>query len=265
MRIFSNRTFILRLFHVFNHIAFIYGLFVYGFFPLGLSLACWFIYGCFGISIGFHRLLSHKSFEAHPVGYYLMSILGSLATGGSPITWVGAHRLHHTYPDHKGDPHSMQNQNSLSIYFHLWKPFFIRRKHIRELVKDPFQVFLHRHYFLLLTVFAGLLYALSPFIGIFCYSVPAVMAFHAFGMINTFGHSHGYRTFETSDHSTNSWIANLLTWGEGWHNNHQRYPKRYRIGINSMEIDISAWIIENVPFIATQRFRQTHSSDTKKT
>jgi fatty-acid desaturase len=250
-----SKTSLLRCFHIFNHLAFFAGIGHYGWSPLWISVLFWFLYGCLGISIGFHRLLSHKAFEAHPLGYYVTSVLGSLATGGSPISWVGAHRLHHTYPDQPQDPHSLKNQSFLHIYLHLWSPFLIKRKHIRELVKDPFQVFLHRYYFHLLLLFAATLYLISPYVGIFCYSVPAVMAFHAFGMINTFGHGHGYRTYPTEDSSSNSWVANLLTWGEGWHNNHHKYPNKYRIGLRHFEIDISAWVIENIPFVATDRFR----------
>lgn len=244
-----NRTVLLRIFHVVNHLAFAFGIFSYSPMWLLLTIFCWFLYGSLGISIGFHRLLAHRSFQPTRLGLKLTALLGCFATGGSPLAWVGAHRLHHTYPDRNGDPHSLEIDSWWRIYFHLWKPFGIHRKHIRDQLKDPYLKALHRYYFLILILFSGSLYLTSIPLGIFAYSGPAVLAFHAFGLINTFGHFHGYRNFETKDRSTNSWVANLLTWGEGWHNNHHKYPSSYRIGFKSNEIDISAWIIENVPFL----------------
>jgi len=250
-----SRTYLLRALHVLNHVAFLYGLYWYNPSWLLLSVFCWFLFGCFGISIGFHRLLSHRSFETTKFGMKAMSLLGCLATGGSPVSWVGAHRLHHTFPDKTGDPHSWKVSGKFNVYFHFWPTFAIRRKHIRDLLKDPYQKFLHRNYFLIIFSYAGFLYLISPIAGIFAYSIPAVFAFHAFGLINTFGHGHGYRNFDVNDLSTNSWVANLLTWGEGWHNNHHRYPSYYRIGLKPNEVDISAWVIEHIPFVVKNRNR----------
>jgi fatty-acid desaturase len=250
-----NRSHTLRVFHVVNHIALGYGLFQFSPAWLLLSVFCWFLFGCLGISIGYHRLLSHRSFTPTPLGYYLTSLLGCLATGGSPLTWVGAHRLHHTHPDKKGDPHSGLVDGWLRVYFHVWKPFLIKRCHLRDLLKDPFQRSLHRHYFLIIISYILLLSLFGREAVIFAYCVPAVMAFHAFGLINTFGHFHGYRSYDVKDNSTNSWVANLLTWGEGWHNNHHKSPSSYRIGRLKYEWDISAWVIEHIPYIAISRNR----------
>ena len=141
----------------------------------------------------------------------------------------------------------------MEAIYHAWKPFIIRRRYIRDQLKSPYLKFLHRYYFFILLLYAGLFYWISIPLGIFVYSGPAALAFHGFGLVNTFGHFHGYRNFETKDNSTNSWIANLITWGEGWHNNHHKYPSSYRMGFKPNELDISAWVIENVPFIAKRK------------
>ena len=125
-----NRTVLLRLIHIINHIAFIYGLYWYSPWWLGLTVVCWFFYGCFGISIGFHRLLSHRSFEPTNFSLKMTTLLGCLATGGRPITWVGAHRLHHAFSDRAGDPHSIKVHSWWRVYFHAWKPFIMHGSHL---------------------------------------------------------------------------------------------------------------------------------------
>jgi fatty-acid desaturase len=244
-----NRSQKLRLFHVFNHAASIWAIYHYGFHWLPLSLLIWTAIGSFGISIGFHRLLSHRSFSTSPLLNIVLPAIGCLATGGSPLGWAGAHRLHHRYTDRPGDPHSWQGIGKLRVYTHMWDQVVVPKSMVKDLIKNPALRWMHRHYFKILLSWAFLLYAIHPAAGAFGYSLPAVFAFHAFGLINLFGHVHGYRNFDTADTSTNSWIANLLTCGEGWHNNHHRYPAHYRIGLKPNEIDISAWLLERLPIM----------------
>lgn len=247
-------NFFLRFMHIFNHIAVIYGLIVYSFWWFFLGLFVWFLFGCIGISITFHRYLSHKSFLiSNDITKKIGVILGCLATAGSPITWVGTHRRHHLFSDKKGDPHSIKNDGWLRTYFHLWKPFFIGKEHIKDICKDSFLKRIHRYYPFIIFFYAGLLFLFDPCFLIFAYCLPATFAFHAFGLVNTFGHQHGYKNWEISNNSTNSWIANFLTWGEGWHNNHHRFPGLHRIGLLANEVDISAWVLENIPGISKNR------------
>ena len=246
-------NFFLRFMHLFNHIIVVYGLIVYSPWWIFLGLFFWFLFGCIGISITFHRHLSHGSFTANDKARKAGIILGCLATAGSPVMWVGTHRLHHSFSDKKGDPHSIFNDGWLRTYLHFWKPFFVGKKYIKDIYKDPFLKWTHRYYPFIVLSYAGSLFLLDPCIGIFAYSLPSVFAFHAFALVNTFGHWHGYRSWKISNNSTNSWIANILTWGEGWHNNHHRFPGMHRMGFLSREVDISAWILENIPGISKNR------------
>ncbi len=234
----------LRIVHLLNHLALAYGLVAGEWWMWLAAFFVWNLIGSFGISIGYHRLLSHKSFRTSLWLTNLFSFIGCLATGGSPLSWVGSHRLHHASPDGKLDPHSPIQKGYLPIYLHFWGNVIIPRRHIRDLLKSPFQRFLHRHYFKILVLWAALLYLWDPLIGVFVYSVPAVFAFHAFGMINTLCHKFGYRNFEVKDTSTNNWFVNIWTCGEGWHNNHHKNPSSYRIGLKRYEFDLSAFLIE---------------------
>lgn len=250
----------LRVMHIINHLLVAGGLYyMFSSQWLLVSVFAWFLYGCLGISIGYHRYLAHRSYVAQtPALTNLFILLGCFATGGSPITWAGSHRLHHTHPDKPGDPHSMLNDGALRIYTHLWKPFTLKRKHVRDLLSDPFLRFLHHYYELVVLSWALLLLLIDTKMLIYFYALPSVFAFHAFGLINTLGHYHGYRTYNVNDQSTNSWIANILTWGEGWHNNHHKFPASHRIGLLPYELDIGAYVIEYLPGLAKHRTRLTH-------
>ncbi len=250
-----NASVKLRFFHLFNHCALVSGLFLYSPLWLLLSFFVWWLIGSLGISIGFHRLLSHKSFRTTSFLGNIFTFIGCLATGGGPVAWVGAHRMHHMHTDKPKDPHSWKEIGALRVYTHYWSPLTIRYSVVRDLLKKPFIVYLQRNYFLIISLWSGTLYLWDPVIGIFAYSAPSVLAFHAFGMINLFGHIHGYRSYNTMDSSTNSWVANLLTFGEGWHNNHHKYPTSYRIGLGRHEYDISAWFLEKFNIISKDNFK----------
>jgi fatty-acid desaturase len=234
----------LRAFHLLNHIALIAGLYFGELWMWVGSFLIWNIIGSIGISIGFHRLLSHKSLEVSEALEKAFCLIGCLATGGSPLSWAGAHRMHHAYPDGDLDPHSPKIKGAAKVYLHLWGQVNIKRKFVSDLIRSPFHCWVHRNYFLILTMWVAGLYTINPLVGIFCYSVPATFAFHSFGLINTLCHKFGYRNYETRDSSTNNWFVNIFTCGEGWHNNHHRYPGSYRIRRRRFEFDLSAFIIE---------------------
>lgn len=236
----------LRAFHAINHLialwVILYGSLLWFIYAYGV----WFIIGCIGITVGFHRLLAHKSFKAPKWFRTLSTVLGSLATGGTPMGWVGNHREHHRSPDQPGDPHSPWILGFWRTYFHYWGHVKIRRRFIVDLLRDPVVVFCHKNYFLILLSYAATLYLLFGFSGLAIgYSIPSVYAFHGYGMINSMGHKYGYRTYDVKDHSTNNWIVNILTF-EGWHNNHHNNPNSWHIGERWWEFDPGAWIISLV-------------------
>ncbi len=242
-------TKILQLLHVANHLLLILGL-LWGQWWMWLAgFAWWYVIGTLGISIGFHRLLSHRSFRTYPWFEKLCTYLGCLATGGSPLGWVGVHRMHHQQPDKAGDPHSPLVIGAWRSYTHNWGTLQIKRRHIKDVLKMPHVRFAHRHYFKILLAWAGLLFLIDPLWGIFGYALPSVLAFHAYGQINTFCHYFGYQTHATGDSSRNNWFVNILTCGEGWHNNHHRFPNDYRIGKKFWEWDPGAWVLERCKLI----------------
>lgn len=258
-----SRSWLLRSFHIFNHAAVAYGLIHYS--SVTWILASAFIYffiGSFGISIGYHRYLSHKSLQPKEGFKYFCLFWGMVSTGGSPLSWAAAHRVHHQHTDTEKDIHSVRRDGVLRVYFHFWQAFAVNRKLVRDLIKDRVISYLHHRYFIILFLYAATLYSIDLKIGIFIYSMPAVLAFHFYGLINVLGHSKGSRQIETPDDSTNNWFVNIFTFGEGWHQNHHLLPASYRIGLRAKEWDISAWIIEKLPVVQNKEklFRSSKSA-----
>lgn len=247
----SRSTLMLRIFHIFNHLAILIYILLGG--PilnwnLAASVGIYSLLGCFGISLGYHRYLSHKSFEPYTIFSNFMIWLGMISCGGSPLSWVAAHRYHHLHSDTDKDIHNVSRDGWLKVYFHIWQPFYIKARMIKDLLMDKRIVFLHKHYFLLVGLWALLLYSINIKVGVFGFSIPAVLSFHFYGLINVLGHSFGQRPLKTNDTSTNHWFINIFVFGEGWHQNHHRIQSSHRIGLRPGEFDISAWLIETFPF-----------------
>jgi stearoyl-CoA desaturase (delta-9 desaturase) len=218
--------------------------------------AFWYcVIGSLGISLGFHRYLAHKSFTTYKWFEILMIYSGCLATGGTPMGWAGTHRLHHAYCDTEKDPHSPKILGGVRAYFHLWNPFEIPKGMVRDLLKNPHVRFCQQHYFKILFAWAGLLFLIDPLLMLFGYCLPAVFAFHAYSHVNAISHLFGYRTYDLrpDDSSTNNWWVNVLAPGEGWHNNHHKYPNRYRNGFKWWELDIGARTLETFGLMKTHR------------
>lgn len=229
----------LRIFHIFNHIGLIISFFAFEPLLFAISIFLWFLFGGIGISIGFHRYLSHRAFETYKWFEKLSLFLGCLATGGSPLGWAGIHRLHHMYSDTEQDPHSPHHIGFLKTYFHLWSVKRIPKRITKDLLKNRTVMFLHNNYFKILISYILILFVINPIFVIYFYCIPSVIAFHVYGMINTLGHSSGYRNFNTKDKSTNNIFVNILSHGEGYHNNHHKSPTSISTSTNKKEIDIS--------------------------
>lgn len=234
----------LQLIHVFNHIMLIIFAFYGDWRLLGFSCLIWCVIGSLGISGGFHRLLAHKSFQC-PTWFEKMCVyIGCMATFGSPITWAGAHRLHHSCPDQPGDPHSPHIIGFWRSYLHIWSLDQIPKRFIPDLMRKKYLLFIHRNYFKLVMVWAALAYCLGWQWGVAIYSAPAVIGFHATGLVDAMCHLRGYQNYDNNDHSKNNWFVNLVAFGEGFHNNHHHRPNHYRLGIKWWEIDMTAFLIE---------------------
>jgi stearoyl-CoA desaturase (delta-9 desaturase) len=161
------------------------------------------------------------------------------------IDWVGLHRIHHRYSDHAGDPHDSTKGFWWShMNWILWKAPAEEDvpRYTQDIINDPVYQFIDK-YFLLFQVALGLLLLLiggwSWLVwGVF---VRLVAVYHCTWFVNSATHKFGYRTYETEDQSTNCWWVALVTYGEGWHNNHHAYQYSARHGMQWWEIDFT-WI-----------------------
>ncbi len=203
---------------------------------------------CLGISMGYHRLHTHRSYQVPRLLEYFFAVCGSMTLEGGPIFWVATHRLHHQKSDKPGDPHSPRDG---AWWSHVGWIMFGETNHNNteamgkyapDLAKDRFYVWLNNYHWVPLTVSAALLLAIGGlplFLWGIC--VRVVFGLHATWLVNSATHMWGRRRFDTRDDSRNSWWVALLTFGEGWHNNHHAHPTSARHGLAWYEFDVS-WI-----------------------
>ena len=233
----------LRVLHVFAHIMIIPAI-VYGDLWLWLSSgAMWFLTGGLGISLGFHRYFSHGSFTCSKWFENIMLFLGTLTGGGTVLSWVGVHRTHHRHTDTISDPHGPISIGTFESYTHQWKRPHVPRRMVKDLLKKKNIVWMHKHYWKVLFLWSFILMTIDPMVFVFLFCLPIVYAYHTYAQINTFCHWFGYRNYNTKDNSRNiRWL--IWAFGEGFHNNHHRFPKSYRIGLKKYEFDPCAWLLE---------------------
>lgn len=221
---------------------------------LGVMLVLHWLCASIGICLGYHRLLTHRSFRVPKPVEYFFATMGALAVQGGPTFWVAGHRQHHMYTeDVDKDPYSARRGFWWSHILWLFydRPSVFDRKelvkYVPDLARDPYYQWLDR-YFLLLQVPLGLLlYALGGWsFVIYGIAVRLVLVWHATWLINSATHKWGYRRFDVSDNSRNLWWAALLTYGEGWHNNHHAYPNVAKAGLTWWEVDPTWWVIRGL-------------------
>lgn len=209
----------------------------------------YFMYGCLGIVVTFHRLLTHKSFKTHSVITKIFSVLGCLGGTGSPLAWVAIHINHHLKSDSPEDPHSPLHKGFRIFTLDYKQQIDSQTKwRMRDLVTDKFHQFLHRYYFLILLSWSLILYVVGGiYLVIFFHLVPAAITAIMSNIVNYVGHKPnwigGFRTYNLNDQSTNNWLWAIPSWGESWHNNHHRHPKNFSLGEKWWQLDISSMII----------------------
>lgn len=211
-----------------------------------MSLFFYLFWGFFGSTVGYHRLLAHKSFETYRPIYYFLTFCGMMHVNGSPLTAVLIHRSHHKYSDTKRDLHSPVAHGILAAYFPEWfgKKVKINLSLAREELKDPFFKRVHETYSgVIMLIFLILLYT-DPLFLFHVMAIPFAMLYHVRGLFNVVPHKWGYRNHGTSDNSRNSWLINILTLGDGWHNNHHADPSKWNTKEKWWEIDPAAWFIK---------------------
>lgn len=211
------------------------------------------VFGGLGICVGYHRLLTHRSFKCPRVLEYALALLGAMCMEGGPIDWVAHHRQHHQYPDEVGDPHSARQGFWWShVLWMFWMPSKedwkgLVARYSPDLDRVPFYRFLGQMFLVLTLLLAALLYALGgwPFV-VWGICVRLVITFHFTWLVNSASHTFGYRNFPIDDLSTNCWWVALVSFGEGWHNNHHAFPASARHGLRAWELDPAYWFIRSL-------------------
>ncbi len=236
----------LVIFHIGAVCAFLPGIFSWQ--AVGVAVLLHWITGGLGITLGWHRLLSHRSFQVPKWLEYFFALCGTLALQGGIIWWVGLHRHHHLHSDEDVDHHDSKKG---FLWSHVrWMCFEIPAesdipRFTKDIANDRFYQFLNEYFFPLQVVLGVILYAIGgwPFVfwGVFA---RLVIVYHCTWLVNSATHKFGYRNFETTDNSTNCWWVALTTYGEGWHNNHHAYQYSARHGMKWWEIDITWMTIQ---------------------
>ncbi len=220
-----------------------------------------------GITVGFHRLLTHRAFQTHRGLRYALAIAGSLALQGPVIDWVADHRKHHTFTDEEGDPHSPHlhaGEGVRGMLRGLWHAHTgwlfethgqaSSRRFARDLVEDPGMRRIHRAFpwialsslavpFVLGLALGG--GALSAGLSALLWAglVRIFLVHHITWSINSICHFFGARRFDTDDKSTNVFWLALPSLGEAWHHNHHAFPQSAFHGLRWYELDPSGWLI----------------------
>jgi stearoyl-CoA desaturase (delta-9 desaturase) len=206
-----------------------------------------------GVTVGYHRMLTHRSFRAHPVVKLLLLILGSMAFEGPAIQWAATHTKHHARADREGDPHS-----PVDGFFHAHRGWIFRdgdadpRVYCRHLLNDRIVTFVSKTFLLWAILSLAIPFGIGWLVGGWALALTGVLwgglvrmflTHHVTWSVNSVCHTFGRREFETTDRSRNEWIVGLLAFGEGWHNNHHAFPRSAFHGLHWWQLDVSSYLI----------------------
>jgi fatty-acid desaturase len=230
------------------HLGAIAALFMFSWRNVLISMALYWITVGWGISLGYHRLHTHRSYKVPLWMEYFFAVCGTLTLEGGPIFWVATHRIHHQKSDQPGDPHSPHDG---AWWAHMGWILFgetnhnntrMMSKYAPDLAKHKFYIWLNNWHWVPMVALGVILLGVGGwplmFWGVF---LRVVVGLHATWLVNSATHMWGTRRFATRDDSRNSWWVALMTFGEGWHNNHHAHPTSARHGLAWYEFDIS-WI-----------------------
>jgi stearoyl-CoA desaturase (Delta-9 desaturase) len=219
-----------------------------------------------GVTVGFHRLFTHRSFKARPAVRAVLAVLGSVAIEGPVISWVADHRKHHAFSDRPGDPHSPHVDHGVGwrgalrglVHAHVGWLFIhnqrgARARYAPDLLDDPVIRFVDRTFVFWAVGGFALAFALGAAIGgslaagltglLWGGAVRLFVLHHLTYSINSICHVFGRRRFKTPDESRNVFWLAIPTFGEAWHNNHHAFPTSARHGLGRWQLDPSALVI----------------------
>jgi len=245
--IFGSTSRNISLLTIFLFIASIAGLFFvdYTLNNLLMMLISFYMLNILGIWMTLHRYYSHKSFELNSTFKWLFSAIALLTGRGSILGWVYLHRLHHAYSDEGKDPHSPHNLGyKLFGFGHMKKQEGEMKIFLVKELMTPEQLFIHKWYILLLLPVVVAIGLIDLQFLYWAWIVPATLIQLSTSNFNYFGHTHGYRNYETKDQSRNNpWLWPIIL-GEAWHNNHHGHAKNYSTTHKYWEIDPLSWLIK---------------------
>lgn len=215
---------------------------------LAILLILNWVVGGLGVGLGWHRLLTHRSFSVPRWLEYLLTILGTLSIQDSPAKWVATHRIHHRHADKEGDPHS-------TIISLLWAQVgwvllgkaqdhdaVTLRRYVPDLLNDRGHALIRRFHYLPIIVSALVLFVAGGWpMAVWGVFARVVVGWHTTWFVNSLSHMFGKRPHLTNDDSTNNWFVAILTFGEGWHNNHHAFPTSARHGTEWHQFDLN-WV-----------------------
>jgi stearoyl-CoA desaturase (delta-9 desaturase) len=218
----------------------------------------YFLTGCIGITLTYHRLLAHRTFSVPKWLERVLATFSSLAMEGGPIKWVAHHRMHHANPDTEKDPHTSRKG---FFYCHMGWTFIrrddfdnpnVHKRYARDIHSDPYFRFLETTtgQFLPQVVLATILFLIGGWaMVLWGVCLRMVFVYHATWLVNSATHFFGYRNYDTHDEARNTWWVALLTFGEGWHNNHHAYQQVAEAGHKWWEFDLTMLIIRAMSWL----------------
>jgi len=228
------------------HIGAVWALFQFTWSGLAVFVVTYYIALVYGIGMSYHRLLTHRSYKTPKLIEYFLTVCATTALEGGPLFWVATHRRHHQHSDSDHDPHTPRHG---AFWAHMGWILFGQTEHNNvtltsryapDLGKDPFHVWLSKYHWVPLTTQGILLLVLGGWNwvlwGVF---LRVTVGLHATWLVNSATHLWGSRRFATRDDSKNNWWVALLTFGEGWHNNHHAHPTSAAHGLAWYEIDVN--------------------------
>jgi fatty-acid desaturase len=230
------------------HLLAIPAFFMFSWKNLAVMLMVNWMVGSLGVGLGYHRLLTHRSFKAPKWLEYFLTALGTMSVQDGPAKWVATHRMHHKFVDTDKDPHSTR-----SGFWWAQIGWVLRgtaqdhdamtmKRFVPDLLKDRGQRVIAQFYMVPIVVSGVILFAVGGwpmvFWGVF---LRVVFGWHTTWFVNSLSHLYGKRPFDTGDLSTDNWFVALLTFGEGWHNAHHAFPTSARHGLKWHQLDMN-WI-----------------------
>jgi fatty-acid desaturase len=234
------------------HVGAVAALFMFSWRNLAVAAFLLWVATGLGISMGYHRLHTHRSYRVPIWLEYFFAFCGAMTLEGGPIFWVATHRIHHQKSDQPGDPHSPRDG---AWWAHVGWILFgesnhsntrLMSKYAPDLAKHPFYIWLNNYHWTPMVALGLLLLAIGGLpLMLWGICLRVVVGLHATWLVNSATHMWGSRRFNTRDDSRNNWWVALITFGEGWHNNHHAHPTSARHGLAWYEVDHS-WILISV-------------------